>query len=298
MTFRRTSSGLSNLHLFVHAHAVVFLEGGPISYTREKIEEGEFSQNSADIRFWQPLFAHYRPNRKYQFRSIGSKEAVKSIAIDINNGNISNVIAVMDRDFDNITGDIVDGDNILYTYGYSWENDCWSKKTINSAVISLTGLCATSINDVDVIVSELFDCFFKQVKNAVRADSLLLQNGASFFDREKPARYISIESTGRPKICMEQIKQSFVESRSKVSGPIFKRFDLANNPLIDCFGHLLAYYSYRVLIYLVKSVYKLPTVAKDYATAVIVDKFIIALSNGELPNQKSHYDNEFSHVAV
>ncbi len=298
MTFRRTSSGLSNFHLFIDAEAVIFLEGGPTSFTREKIEDGEFTPISSDIRYWQTLFAHYLPSRRFQFRSIGSKEVVKSIALDIKNGNISNVITVMDRDFDNLTGEIIDGDNILYTYGYSWENDCWSKETINSAVILLTGLCATRINDIDDIVSELFNCFLKQVKNAVKADSLMLQNGASFFDREKPARYISIEARGKPKLCMEQIKQSFAESRNKVTGPIFKRYNLASNPLIDCFGHLLAYYSYRVLIYLVKSVYKLPTVAKDYATAVIVDKFILALNNGDLPNQKTHYDNSFNRVTA
>ena len=298
MTFRRTSSGLSNLHLFVGAQAVVFLEGGPISFTREKIEEGEFTSNSSDIRFWQALFAYYRPNGKYQFRSIGSKEAVKSIALDINNGNIRNVIAIMDRDFDNLTGEKITGNNILYTYGYSWENDCWSRETINSAVISLTGLCATKINDVDTIVSELLNNFIRQIKNAVKADSLLLQNGASLFDREKPARYVSIESTGKPKLSMEQIKESFSESKNKVSRPIFKRFDLAHNPLVDCFGHLLAYYSYRVLIYLVKKVYKLPNVAKDYATAVIVDKFILVLNNGGLPHTKTHYDDAFSKVTA
>lgn len=298
MTFRRTSSGLSNLHLFVGVQTVVFLEGGPISFTRERIEDGEYSANSADIRFWQTLFDHYRPNTIYQFRSIGSKEAVKSIALDIKIGNINNVIAIMDRDFDNLTDDIINGDNILYTCGYSWENDCWSKETINSAVILLAGLCATKINDVDVIVSELFDCFYKQVKRAVKVDSLLLQNGASFFDREKPARYISIEAPGKPRLCMDQIKQSFAESRGKVSGPIFKRYDLANNPSIDCFGHLVAHYSYRVLIYLVKTVYKLPTVAKDYATAVIVEKFIFSLSNGDLPNQKLHYDDCFNRVTA
>lgn len=298
MIFRRTSSGLSNFHLFINAEAVVFLEGGPTSFTRDKIEDGEFTSISSDIRYWQALFTHYLPSRKFQFRSIGSKQSVKSIALDIKNGNISNVIAIMDRDYDNLTGDIIDGDNVLYSYGYSWENDCWSKQTVNSTVISLTGLCSTRINEVDDVVSQLFNCFFKQIKNAVKADSLMLQNGASFFDREKPARYITIDDSGRPKLCMEQIKQSFEESRNKVTGPIFRRYDLACNPIIDCFGHLLAYYSYRVLIYLLKTVYKLPTVAKDYATAVIVDKFILELNNGVLPNQKSHYDNTFARVTA
>lgn len=298
MIFRRTSSGLSNFHLFIDAEAVVFLEGGATSFTREKVEDGKFTSVSSDIRYWQALFTHYLPSRKFEFRSIGSKQIVKSIALDIKNGNISNVIAVMDRDFDNLTGEIIDGDNILYTYGYSWENDCWCKQTIYSAVISLTGLCAASTNDVDDIISDLFNCFSKQVKSAVKADSLMLQNGASFFDRERPARYVSIDAGGRPKLCMEQIKQSFEGSRNKVTGPIFRRYTLACNPLADCLGHLLAYYSYRVLIYLVKTVYRLPTVAKDYATAIIVDKFVFALNNGLLPNQKSHYDNAFTRVTA
>lgn len=298
MIFRRTSSGLSNLYLFVGAEAVIFLEGGPTTFTREKIEDGAFTSISSDIRYWQALFADFLPSRKYQFRSIGSKEAVKSIAIDIKNGSISNVIAIMDRDFDNLSGEIIDGDNILYTYGYSWENDCWTTEAINSAVISLTGLCATKANDVETEVNDLFMSFCKHIKCAVKADSLMIQNGFSLFDRVKPARYISIEAGGKPNLCMKQIKKSFKDSRLKVASPIYKKFNLANSPLTDCFGHLLADFSYRVLIYLIKWVYKLPMVAKDYASAVVIDKYISAMNHGKLPNQKAHYDHSFSRVTA
>lgn len=297
MTFRRTSTGLSNLHLFIDAEAVVFLEGG-MSITREEVEHGKFTSRSSDIRYWQTLFMHYMPKRKLQFRSVGSKEIVKSIARDIKNGSINNVVAVMDRDYDNLSNSIIDSENIIYTYGYSWENDCWSEKTITDAVISLTGLCSTKVKDVESEVCGLFKRFRHQIKQAVKADSLMIQNGCFFFDREKPARYIHVQSDGKPEACASQLKQSFSDSRTRVGSPIFRKAELAHNPIYDCFGHLFAYFSYRVLYYLLKSVYKLPVVAKKYATTVIVDKYVSAFSAGVFPNLKAHYDQSFGRITA
>jgi hypothetical protein len=296
MTFRRTALGLSNLHLFIDAEAVVFLEGG-VSISREDVENGEYSTGSDDIRYWKALFKLYLPSRKLQFRSVGSKQTVKSIALDIKNGDTKNVIAVMDRDFDHLTS-MIEGDNILYTYGYAWENDCWSVRTISESVISLAGLCPSKLVDIEDEVNDFFCYFRRKMKQAVKADSLMIQNSQSFFNREQPARYIQTQADGKPEINTYQIMQSFLNAREKVGRPIFRTTELAIDPIYDCFGHLLAYFSYRVVSYFLRSVYKLPVVAKEYATAVIIEKFVVELSNGSFPDLKEHYDCTFSRITA
>jgi len=295
MIFRRTSSGISNLHLFTGVESVVFLEGG-ISITRNDLENGNFSNNSDDIRYWQTLFSFYLPNRKFQFRSVGSKEIVKSIALDIENGNVNNVIAIMDRDFDNLTGKIIDYPNVLYTYGYSWENDCWSKTTISEAILALTGLCRTKLNTVEVEVDSLLSQFCAVVKQCIKVDSLMIQNGSSFFDRKKHARYISLSKNKKPEMSKEELTKSFLDARNKLPRPIYRKGKLADNTMCDCFGHLLAYYCYKILSYVVRYIYKQPAVAIQYATTVIVDKYIAAMNCGKLPELKVFYERQFNRI--
>ncbi len=297
MIFRRTTSGLSNQHLFVDADAIVFLEGGE-SYSREAVELGHFSEISADIRFWKKIFSIYFPKGRLVFRSIGSKATVRSIALDLQNGEIENVIVAMDRDFDYMHGSQINCDNVLYSYGYSWENECWSEDAVVQAVVDMAGLSNTLFNSVKGEVGALFSSFESKIRQAVKADSLMIQNGYSFFNREQPERYINVLSDGRPEVCSGQLKISFADSRKKLGRPIRRKTSLANNPLYDCFGHLVACFSYRVLMYFLKYVYDLPTLAKHYASAAIVDKFALKLSTGSYPDINEHYVASFAGVTI
>ena len=84
MIFRRTSSGLSNQHLFLNVDTVVFVEGGK-SYSKEEVYSGQFDTHSIDIQFWRGLFSIYRNSESLQFRAIGSKNTLKSIIQDVTN---------------------------------------------------------------------------------------------------------------------------------------------------------------------------------------------------------------------
>lgn len=295
MSFRRTESGLSNLYLFFGVDAVVYIEGG-ISLCRDDVNQGLYTDSTQDIRFWQTIFSIYRSDKKYKFCSVGSKETVKSIASDIMNGRVKNVIAAMDRDFDHINGKLISANNVIYTLGYSWENDAWNKDALLKAFCSLSGACSTKIDTEEEILDNYYQELASRLRGAIRIDAVLSQYEYSLFDRESYMRYVEIDRSGMPTVNQEQVNKSLSESRGKVEGSIVRKNHFVVSPLLDCFGHLFAEYAYRILAYLLEKLRKNPKLPKDYATSMIVEKFGQLLGENLLPDFKLHYDSEFSRV--
>jgi hypothetical protein len=64
MSFRRTSPGLSNMHLFLNVEAIVFVEGGSNSYSLEEVERGLYNCESIDLLFWSKIFEIFLPTKK------------------------------------------------------------------------------------------------------------------------------------------------------------------------------------------------------------------------------------------
>ena len=295
MSFRRTASGLSNLYLFFRVDAVVYLEGGR-SLCRDDVDNGIYTDATHDIRFWQTVFGIYRPGKLFKFCSIGSKETVNSIAQDIVDGAIANVIVAMDRDFDHINDKLLISDNVIYTHGYSWENDAWNETSLREAFCALSGACKTKIQiESDIIGKYYKECAF-YLKGSIRMDAVLSQHGYSFFDRDSYMRYVKIECNGQPMVHREHIKNSMFNVRQKIGKPIVRKAPFLTSPLVDCFGHLFAEYAYRILVFLLEKIRNNPKIPKDYATSMIVEKFGQLLANGLLPDLNQHYDSEFSHV--
>ncbi len=160
--FTRTDRGESNKHLFCNKDFIVYVEGE----SKNKGEK-EYSENSDDIRYWKPLFEHYLPEHTFKFQAFGSKKAVKDYANKIQSGAIQNVIAVMDRDYDHLKKEIIDHNNVIYSYGYSWENDICNEESISEAIIDIVGACPTHGDKVYRYIKMCFDNFKKDSKNIV-----------------------------------------------------------------------------------------------------------------------------------
>lgn len=54
---------------------------------------------------------------------MGSKTTLRSIANDLTVGNIETVLVCLDSDYDHLLGRAIDCPLVVYTHGYSWEND-------------------------------------------------------------------------------------------------------------------------------------------------------------------------------
>jgi hypothetical protein len=125
LSFLRTSRGLSNLHLFFGVDAVVYVEGGAPGLTLDDFEQGRFNSYALDIAFWETVIGYFRPGRKYAIRAAGVKTTVLQLASLVASNQVTRLIVAMDRDLDNWRNQIVRHPAVLYTWGYSWENDVW-----------------------------------------------------------------------------------------------------------------------------------------------------------------------------
>jgi len=295
MTFRRSTSGLSNLCLFYRVDAVVYLEGGN-SFTREQVENGDFSGSSDDIRYWQALFGFYKPDKNFKFCSVGSKETTKSIAEDIVQGRVHNIVVAMDRDFDAINGKIIANTNVIYTFGYSWENDAWSPPSVLESYCLLSGSCKTGVQSEKEIIDNYFTKCSQQLSGAVRIDAVLSQHDSSLFCRNSYMRYVHITRSGYPSVNLQEIRNSLKNARTIIGKPLLKKSNFHTSSLIDCFGHLLAEFAYRILKYLLEDVRQLPKIPKRYAISVVVKMFAQLLRDGHLPELRHHYEAEFARV--
>src|SRR6267378_8219817 len=99
MSFRRTNSGMSNLHLFHGVDAVVFVEGVPTSFTLEQLEQGLFNNQAEDLKYWRIVFTTFVNGKTFHFRAVGSKNALIELSTLIISKQIRRVIVAMDRDF-------------------------------------------------------------------------------------------------------------------------------------------------------------------------------------------------------
>lgn len=294
MTFRRTSSGLSNLHLFLGVDAVVFTEGGSNTYSFTQVISGSFNSQVLDLLFWEKLFKLFSPSLRLNFRAIGSKPVCNSIADEILSGTIKNVYVGMDRDFDNLKSSLKKGAGIFYTFGYSWENDVWHEKIIEEIFFAL---CPSS--DIkDAVSSEILICFEqfrKDIKWAVYADILLsCSNTSAFFTRGKPESFLICLKNKMPLVNRQKIRLVLQDKNTKKLTKIYSNQPIRFEIIQDCYGHLIASFSYKLLVYLINKFSGLPSLPKDYAYALGIEKFFNRINDGEFSEVHKHYEDQFT----
>ena len=269
MGFKRTLSGLTNQHLFHNVDIVVFLEGGDTCYTKAEVYTGSFSNESNDIIFWKNIFQTFLDNKKIKFKSVGSKTTVKEIALDVISGNVSTVMVAMDKEFDDILNQRLQHSNIIYTQGYSWENDIWNEHVIREVISELS---AIEISSSDL--NKNFSKFLKNIKPAVYADAYLFGKGNSFFNR--PKGYMSLincKPVDLPHVKLEKVELAIFNKGVK-KGTVYS---FAKRKQIDvkksCYGHLLADYCFQVIMHYLKNRLRLPSLYKEIIYRMGLNKF-------------------------
>lgn len=179
MSFTRTRSGISNLRLFYGADLIVFTEGGAKSFSSEEVEKGEHSTCSVDIKFWNYIFLANNFDRKVKFRAIGSKTVSKSICEKIISNEVNNVAVARDRDLDEHLGLIFDSPFILYTKGYSWENDVFTKELTYEQIESMLFM-AEIPEEVWVELDDIYDDFRRIGKSLAKLEIIFRRSGVQF----------------------------------------------------------------------------------------------------------------------
>jgi hypothetical protein len=290
MSFLRSPVGLSNLHLFLKVDSVVFVEGGEVSYSVEEVVSGQYGSEALDILFWQSVFSIFCTTLTVAIRCCGSKKTAKAIAAHVASGEITNVCVALDRDHDNRIGSLISAPRVLYTYGYSWEND-----TLHNEVICdlFYAMCPIPRDQTDV-TSEVrggLDSFAEAIDLAVCADILLACKGSSLLPRDAPESVILIGANKFPTINADRIR--CLSDSAECNLPSDTSGGLKSSPFVDCYGAVLAAFCYRLLLYLCHKYSRISNFSKHVFYTMAIDKFASRLRIGDFQPIYYHYRQQF-----
>ncbi|RXH15133.1 DUF4435 domain-containing protein [Bradyrhizobium guangzhouense] len=122
--FERSPYGVQNRALFLRVKYVIYAEGDP---------HGDINQ-SPDRAFWSKIIRLFRPDLAFTILVKGGKNDVLQFASYIVTNNISGTAVVLDRDHDDLCGTMLNDRRVVYTYGYSWENDILCNKVCTGLI--------------------------------------------------------------------------------------------------------------------------------------------------------------------
>lgn len=267
-SFSRTNSGLSNLKLFCQSDLVAYTEGGSKSYSLEEVFDGKYSKSSIDIKFWTCILETLGCSKKITFRAIGSKNSGKQLTDKIVSGSIKNSIIIKDRDLDDFLCLTVDHPNVIYTKGYSWENDVFTQE---STLDLLADLIDMPLNDDEIShVKKLYSDIEKQLKKLIRLEIFFRQNGVSFLTDLAGEAFINEKMEFSKAFVFKKILAQAKEVSRPCKKASFKR---EINPYIDCYGKLVSILSYRIICYYSKQYNSQRSMPKDLITKVFIKNY-------------------------
>ena len=181
MTFERTKSGLENLAKFYNVDFVCYVEGG-----------GGHSDRSQDVTFWKKVLSKLLPKLKIRCLARGGKHRLKSLARNVVDNGIRSTLVAMDGDYDELTSRKIVDRRVLYTYGYSWENDVLSKNVLVHILADSMGADILSPDETSFLHSK-YDDLAKNLIWPVRADYYAHVAMTSVLPRDKPGRVVSVD---------------------------------------------------------------------------------------------------------
>lgn len=245
-SFTRTASGITNFHRFVRKRIIVYTEGQDLG------GENRGSPYCPDEIYWKSIFSLFGYSDNIRFKSAGSKRNLIKIADDITNKGARNTIVTMDSDHDSFRNKRIDSPYIIYTYGYSWENDVFDRKSIVSAIrYSYSGYKIDSS-----IVRRIRDCyvsFLKSIKNLVKCNIFCNVNKVSFFEG-KYGRVLTNASDGMPVFSKNQFRM-MVRSVNKKKKSKLERVSIGRmNVWRNCHGKLCDSFGKKVFSWVLTKV--------------------------------------------
>lgn len=295
MIFERSTSGLSNLHLFHRVRAIVFVEGGSEHPTLDEIEAGTAGGTSHDAKFWQTLFNRFLPNHQFKFRPVGSKVTLIDLATKVRTNQVTNIIVCMDRDFDDLSGSLIDHENVLYTHGYSWENDVWTLSSTTSVFARLS--TATESESAVAEIQSAFRAFENALRWPLLAHSLLVTNRILSVTTADLERTVMRGAGKMPTINCAHLRQAIKVARAprprqRVNFRKGRRF----STLDDCYGHLLASFAFNTIAHLLKKHCNIKNLGKDVASSLAIEVSYVAIMRNTAKRQ--HYRHSFDRLAA
>lgn len=265
MTFTRTVSGRSNLPAFLGVSMVVYTEGG--EFNKEKKQ----SDCSIDAVFWKGFFSRFLPGLSYEIRPLGSKDNLLPYAQDVAASKISNTIVAMDRDHDHHRHCLIDHPFVLYTYGYSWENDAWQAEAIISKLerISVKGVSAEAAEVIRVKCRN----FLVDFNRLIFVDMLCSLKRVQGIHREKFWAYVDVRDSNRYRVK----KESFRKLIGTIKSGRVEKFQFSGCDRVvaarDCYGKLWAKFLYGIFCECFRDVTGQKNLNREMADVLVAEHF-------------------------
>jgi hypothetical protein len=235
--FTRTAPGLSNQAAFLGVDLVIFAESGYRTLSLEEAEQGLENGETFDSVFWRAVLDTFcPPNKAFHIKTIGSKTTVRVIAQMVADGVVTRVATSMDRDLDLYRGTIVVHTNVLYTRGYSWENDIWTP-TITKAIVNSLVPDRRHRRTADVEIDSFFTALERCFRITVRVDRRLATLGYDPVPRDAIEEVVRPNPPGPPVLLRNDLALVLKEIRMQTG---VKLHEDGGNILCDLHGHTLA----------------------------------------------------------
>jgi hypothetical protein len=282
VTFKRTARGLSNQYLFLRVDAVIYTEGGRDSLACDAVLRGGYNRTSLDAKFWHALFRLFVPDRTFAFRSVGSKTTVTELAALIAAGEAENIVVCMDRDLDDFTGARIAGARILYSRGYSWENDVW----VQPGVFAVVKMLSTNVNDLRALAAEIrekYASFERTLYWTTYIHYVLASLGLETFAESDWQRTLLRRRRQPPRLDRRPLLKKLSEIRERLADArVFSASVIRVNTLADCHGHLVGDFGYHMLQYLLMKYADYGNISREIASALAIEAFANAIAHGRL----------------
>ncbi|HFG6898013.1 hypothetical protein ACT4WM_05655 [Acinetobacter baumannii] len=281
--FNRSAYGQSNQNAFHNSELTAYTEGGKKSYTIIQIENGQFCPTSVDIDFWKAVLKIHGCNRKIHFKAIGSKTSGDEITQRIVKGQISNTLIFKDKDLDHYLEKYIIHPNVIYTKGYSWENDVFTQDNI-----------IRIINDYifDTIPIKTTADIENSFKNLEKIGSKIIRLEIIF--RSHGVRFLT-DVSGEAIIKNGTIDMSFLINKIKnivrnnnICRPFkYTKINRTFNFYQDCYGKVFESIAYHLTVEILKELTNIRNLSKEIFQRNAMSQYFNELKI----NQDIYYSN-------
>ncbi|MDC3741323.1 DUF4435 domain-containing protein [Pseudomonas syringae pv. syringae] len=241
MTVTRSAKGIANYKVLYRVDLVIYSEGGNAELLRSNPESYIYS---IDSEFWGALFEKIDPETKVRIKSLGSKNNVLPYADKISSGVLKDCVVVLDRDHDDHKGIMIDHPRVIYTRGYSWENDAWCSISVIKA-LSLKHPKRALGDDVVKSIELRYDSFAEAINRLVFVDVICSCQNIEGIPG-KFGEVVNVYGGVEPSVNKARLKSIITSAKLARVSPLRYHGRRRINPLSDCYGKLFAEFAYGV----------------------------------------------------
>lgn len=279
MPFTRTNSGVSNLYLFYGVDLIIFTEGGDQSFSIEEINSGDYNERSIDIKFWSAVFSKHSFNKTIAFRAVGSKSTINQLSERIVSNNVSNICVVCDSDLDDFTDTKYESPFIIYTRGYSWENDVYHQELVRDQITTFL-MTSSMPEEVSEFIDEIYTDFYRNALRLLKLELIFRTNGIRLLTECSGDQFIEERN---PKLKLSRVRDLVEQKKSQVERPArTEAIDQGVSAPKYVYGKIVA----KLAMCIIRHIYR------NHVGRTVIPNNIIALNMIERYSRRVEHDDD------